>query len=109
MTAQLRRAERLEEPVPAERTTPTTPSGVDCLGHVRVPLTVAHRPWATLHRGPTGETYWTLRLWSTDRAVPTRVTTDELRAYARINRLRSLADAIDELLARAGGVDADRR
>ena len=107
MTAQLRRAERLEEPVPAERTRPATPRKVDVLGRLRLPLTVVHRPWATLQRDPSGETYWTVRLWLTDRAVPTRVTTDALRTYARVNRLPALAAAIDGLLARAHEVDAD--
>jgi hypothetical protein len=108
VTAQLRRAERLEEPVPAERTTSTTRPEAEYLGRVRVPITVAHRPWATLHRAPTGGTYWTVRLWATDRAVPTCVTTEALREYARVNRLRTLARSIDELLARLPEVDAGR-
>ncbi|MCI4350926.1 MAG: hypothetical protein L3K15_05380 [Thermoplasmata archaeon] len=102
MTAQVRRADRLEEPVPADRTTTST----TVVGRIRLPLTVTHRPWATLHRTATGELYWIVRLWIVDRPVERRVATSTLRDYAVESRLPILASTIDQLIDRAFEVDA---
>jgi hypothetical protein len=104
VTAQLRRAARLEEPVRADRAS-TSPSPI-VVGRIRLPITVTHRPWATLYRTPTGATYWSVRLWVVDRPVETWVATSTLRDYVLQSGLRSVANAVEDLLSRADEVDA---
>lgn len=68
---------------------------------MRLPLGGPYRPKAQLYRDAAGTEWWVVRLWEIDRAVPRRVSTDELRAFARGNRLAGLLDAIDALVVRA--------
>ena len=72
------------------------------IGRLRIPLTLTHRPWATLYRLPDGRRWWIVRLWETDRPVARRLSTAALRAYALANHFVELATEIDRLDAAAG-------
>lgn len=72
-------------------------------GRLRLPLSIACRPWATLYVLPSGDTIWSVHLWMVDRPVVRFVGTDVLRRYARENRLDGLARDLERLLATAGG------
>jgi len=86
----------LRQPVP-ELPAP----GARPVGALRLPIAGPYRPWARLYRLPGGRLVWTVRLWEVDRATVRWVATDELRAFARANRLPALLDAIETLVRRA--------
>lgn len=112
MSVPIRRAVRLEEPVPSERTPPSQPrpeaARVDRVGRVRVPLTLTHRPWATLYRGPAGDEIWTLRLSDGGRPKVVCVTTERLLRYAVVSGLAQLWRDIERLRGSAAPADARR-
>jgi hypothetical protein len=56
---------------------------------------------ARLYRCADGELRWRVRLWETDRVVVRYLETDVLRTFARVNRLRDVADEVEEIVARA--------
>jgi hypothetical protein len=76
------------------------------VGRIRLPLTLTHRPWATMYRSPDGATFWVVRLWIVDRPVGTRFATSTLHEYAVRNQLPAVAKAIEEVVEQAYGVDA---
>jgi hypothetical protein len=98
----------LEEPVPElidEATNPATPPPRP-VARIRVPLTLTVQPWATLYRLPDGRRWWCVRLRDGGLVQTRCVTTDRLRAYARVNRLREMERALDEALTPAEDLDA---
>jgi len=73
------------------------------IGRTRLPLTLTHRPWATLYRFPDGRLLWSVRLWEVDGPVRRLFPTGMLLAYARLNRLGFLEAELDRLTRAAGG------
>jgi len=69
---------------------------------VRLPLAGPYRPWARLYAEPDGSLVWRVRLWDVDRAVERHVDSETVRAFARENGLRRLANEVEALLERAG-------
>lgn len=76
----------------------TLPRAVVALGRIRLPLTLNHRPWVTLHRFPDGRLLWSLRLWDGDRPVERCVDSATLLRFARTNRLRDFEAQVEGLL-----------
>jgi hypothetical protein len=76
------------------------------LARIRVPLTLTVQPWATLYRTPDGRRWWCIRLPEAGTVRTHCVSTERLRAYARMNRLAEMEHAIDEALAAKGSPDA---
>ena len=95
---------RSPEPVRASQPelAPTTGPLVRRLGRIRVPLTLAHRPWATAYRLPSGLTVWCLRLRQDGEMVRSVVSTRVLRQYARRSGLPDLEAAIEALAGPEG-------
>lgn len=112
MSVPTRRAVRLEEPVPSECTL-TPGSAARCerierIGRVRVPLTLTHRPWATLYRDTRGAETWLVRLPDGGRPRVVAVSTERLLAYAAVCGLRRLEADVELLRRAAAARDADR-
>jgi len=78
------------------------------VGRVRLPLAGPYRPAARLYHFPDGRLLWHVRLWEYDRAVPHLVGTPVLIAFARLNRLRSLEEEIEQLVQNALSDRGDR-
>lgn len=86
------------EPVPSQ-TLPRHPGRPGrFVGAVRLPIAGPYRPWARIYRCDDGSLVGTVRLWYVDRPLLCQVDADVLRTFARVNRLRELASAIDYLL-----------
>ncbi len=81
-------------PVPIGRPRPRT------IGHLRLPITLTHRPWATLFELPDGRRMWCLRLWEEDRPVRRCFSTGYLIAFARLNAFDALRAEIEEIAGR---------
>jgi hypothetical protein len=97
------------QPVPAEsipwldETVCPIPDDLDSdprikyVGRVRVPIAGPYRPWARLYRLPDGRSVWIVRLWDRYYAVRRVASTSTLLAFARLNRLPTLAARIKTL------------
>jgi hypothetical protein len=71
------------------------------IGRLRLPIAGPYRPWATLYRLPDGRLLWTVRLWDDGRPVRHAYPTRVIRAFARANGLRALAEEVERLVDRA--------
>jgi hypothetical protein len=96
------------EPVPEpecelRRSRPRRPRPI---ARIRVPLTLTVQPWATLYRLPDGRLWWCLRLRDGGTVRTRCLTTERLRAYARLSRLPALERALDEALVASRENDA---
>jgi hypothetical protein len=60
-----------------------------------------YHPRATLYRFPDGRLLWCLRLWEVDHVERRCASTEELRQFARVNRLPAVRAAIDLLAEQA--------
>lgn len=98
-------ANAIAEPVPRQPVPARTPGSARRVGTVRLPLGGPYRPKARLYRDAGGREWWVVRLWEVDRAEARTVSTDELRAFARGNRLEHLLAEIEALVARGRAED----
>lgn len=98
-TAPLERS--LPEPVPCQPVRSRKSFAPHLVGGVRLPLAGPYRPWARLYVRPDGTLDWQVRLWEVDRAVVRHFDSETIREFARVNGLRSLADRVEALVARA--------